>query len=138
MLHSRHRLLLENELSILRLCDTPVPAWVVVSLVQVQAQLAEQQAHQARQTAADALATSSLCRRILRHFRAAAAASAAWREVKLQANQHSQQALQRRAVQLWRRAATRQRQLQVLQMRWQRQQRRAVMTAWLQLLLMQR
>jgi hypothetical protein len=109
-----------------------------MSLLQVQAQLAEQQAQQARKTAAEALATSSLCRRILRHMKDAAAASAAWRQLKMQASQHSQQALQRRAVRLWQSAAARERQLQVLQMRRQRLQRRAVMTAWLQLVLMQR
>jgi hypothetical protein len=39
---------------------------------------------------------------------------------------------------MWKAVAAQQRQLQVLQMRRQRQQRRAVMTAWLQLVWMQR
>ncbi|KAF6252311.1 hypothetical protein COO60DRAFT_541027 [Scenedesmus sp. NREL 46B-D3] len=105
---------------------------------QAQAHAAAQGAQQARQAAAEALAKASLCRRILRHFREATAAAAAWRALKAQASQQGRRASQRRAVASWRGAAARQRQLRVLQTKRQRLQQRAVMTSWLQLVCMQR
>lgn len=70
-------------------------ACVCVADMQLQQQLWASEAERSRQAAADTLAKISLCRRVLRHFAAAAAHVAEWRRLKKLAQQRGQQLVQR-------------------------------------------
>jgi hypothetical protein len=63
--------------------------------VQLQQQLWTTEAERRRQAAAGTLAKISLCRRVLRHYAAAAAAVGEWRRLKQASQQRGRVAVQR-------------------------------------------